>query len=587
MEPAGSRGHVLGTGELRVDDRDQPTADVVGPVAGGAAALGGAAAVLAYASDSLGGPQSLADQDSAASPTPPAAGELQPQAAPVSEVQASRFLTQATNGATREDIQYVHSAGIPWWLLLQFAMDRGQTHWEHLDALGYARASAYVSGSRATRLWDGSIWRQLITAPDQLRQRVALALLDILVVSVNGLPQRFPHYAMAAYMDLLLDHAFGNFRTLLSAITTNSAMGQFLTFLGSSKESGQGAMPDENYARELMQLFTIGLYELNMDGTLKLDADGEPIETFTQDDVSQLARVFTGLRLQSPQLATPDAHRQPLVIDAAQNETGSSTFLGRTVSGGGMRAIDAALDVIFRHRNMAPFIAKALIQRLVTSNPSPAYIRRVANRFANDGEGVRGDMRSVIIAILTDSEARSDGALSAPHTGRLRDPVQRITGWARAFNATSASGEWPIGDLTGVGLGQSPGRSPSVFNFFSPRYSPANSELQRRGLVAPELQIADEQSTIDYLNLMSTMIRRGRSDVRPDYAGLMALADDDAALFDEVNLLLAAGQISASSRAIILSALSTMPSNTEARRNNRIWTAIMVTMACPEYLVVQ
>ena len=562
-------------------DQDQPAAGAVGSAVGGAVVVGGAAAALAYAGGAM---------DGLTGPGQQAPGELegieagQGQSAALTKEQAARFLTQATNGPTRADIDFVSTGGVAWWLLLQFKMGRSQSHWDYLDGLGYPRT--FYNGGKAERLWDQSIWRQLVSAPDQLRQRVALALLDIMVVSINGLNVRFPQYAIAAYMDLLLDHTFGNFRELLGAIVTNSAMGEYLTFIGSSKADANGAMPDENFARELMQLFTLGLYELNQDGTLKLDSRGQPIETYSQSDVSELARVFTGLRRTDPRIATPDTHREPLVIDAAENDTGRSTFLGYTVAGGGMKAINAALDVIFRHPNLPPFFARALIQRLVTSNPSPAYVKRVADRFANDGTKVRGDMRSVIIAVLLDPEARSDNAIRAPHTGRLRDTSQRVTGWARAFGATSPSDNWQIGDLTRP-LGHSPGHSPSVFNFFRPGFTPPSSELQRRGLVAPELQITDEQLVLEYVNWLEGTIKRGRADVRPDYSALMPLADDPVALVNEVNLLLAAGQLSPATRALMAGAIDTIRVRYDSNRLNRIYSAILMTMVAPEYLVIQ
>ena len=567
-----------------MENQDRP-ADAVGPVAGGAVALGGAAATLAYASNNMEGLDlsGLASTMSGSSPAPAKSSsayydDLSPE-------QASRFLSQATNGATRKEIDYLVKNGIEPWLRAQFAMPRGQTHYNWI----WSKGSRQTQGTQANRIWAGSIWRQLISAPDQLRQRAALALLDIMVVSIHGLVPPYPQYAMAAYMDLLLDHAFRNYRELLGAITTSSAMGQFLTFLNNSKSDAKGSIPDENYARELMQLFTIGLYELNMDGTQKTARGGQPIETYTQDDVSQLARVFTGLRLPSKNL--PEAHRGRLVMDASINETGASTFLGATISGGGMKAVDAALDVIFHHPNVPPFVAHALIQRLVTSNPSPRYIRRVASIFADNGSGVRGDMKAVLMAILLDDEARSDEALTAPHTGKLRDPVQRMTGWARAFDASSKSGEWKIGDTSSAagGLAQCPGFSPSVFNFFRPLYTPPNSELQRRGLVAPELQIADEQSVIAYVNVMFDAIKKGAggTDVPADYRRLMALAPDPSKLMDEVNLLLAAGQLSSATYGTIVSALNSIGTGNDAGRLNRIWTAILLTMASPDYLVLQ
>lgn len=572
-------------------------ADVsAGPVAaGGALAIGGAAAATAYAGKDAFGTMAVDDngvsQDGSANAAAASGAEV--RAGGLTLYQASRFLTQATNGPTRSEIDALAEMGIEKWLSGQFAMLRHQSHWDWLEDQGVHADSKYRRSYRLKRLhWDRSIWKQLITAEDQLRQRVGLALLDILVVGIEGIKAEWAQFAMAAYMDLLLDHAFGNYRELLGAITTNSAMGDFLTFIGSSKADGKGSQPDENYARELMQLFTLGVHELNQDGTIRRDANGEPIETYTQRDVAELARVFTGLRRQSDNLATPEAHRQKLVIDPAHNEIGPCTYHGMTVSGGGMKAINAALDLIFWHPNVPPFVSRALIQRLVSSNPSPDYVRRVATIFADNGHGTRGDLRAVVHAILTDPEARSEAALAAPHTGKLRDPVQRFTGWARAFHARPKDGRWLIGDLSSPerALGQSPGRSPSVFNFFRPGYSPPNSELSRRGLVAPELQIVNEQSVIGFLNYMYVAVTLGAGGHRliANHDWLLKKADDAWDLTEEVNLVLAAGQLSDSTKNMIYSAVESVDAGDRPRRlNNRIRAAIMLTLVAPEYLVVK
>ncbi len=562
-----------------VQDQDDSATSVAEPVAATAAVIGGAA-VVASTVDSTD-TSSSASQSSTSSSS---ATQSAQAATGMSRAEASRFLHQASMGPKRADITSVSTNGTGAWLTAQFGTSRGQTHWNYLKSIGDSALSQKGAGARA--FWDRSIWRQLVTGRDQLRQRVGQALLDIMPVSVEMLPRQYPQWAMAAYMDLLLNHAFGNFRKLLGAITTNSAMGQMLTFLGSSKAGSSGVMPDENYARELMQLFTIGLYELNDDGSIRYDAAGEPIESYTQQDVSQLARVFTGLRLNGTDQYAPDTHNKALRIDAAQNERGSSTFLGQTVSGGGMTAINAALDVIFQHRNLPPFFARALIQRLTTSNPSSSYIKRVAQCFIDNGSGVRGDMKAVITAILTDTEARSTQAIGTQHMGRLRDPAQRLTSWARAFDAASTGGTWPFKDVSGTLL-HSPGRAPSVFNFFRPGYSPPNSELQRRGLVAPELQITDEQSVFAYLNYIYPLVRYGRGDIRSMYDAIFPLADDPVALVDEIDILLAAGQLTDATKAQIVAVLKTLGPEKQSTYWARIWTAVMLTMASPDYLVLQ
>ena len=508
----------------------------------------------------------------------------------VSLSQASRFLGQATCGANRQDIEHLASIGYNAWLNEQFAMPRGRSHWRWMKSRNIEDDPRHAINGRGKRFWDASIWRQLIASHDQLRQRVALALLDTMVVGIEGLSERWPQFAMAAYMDLLLDNAFGNYRDLIGAITKSSAMAQYLTYLSSSREDGSGTMPDENYARELMQLFTIGLHQLKQNGELRLGKD-EPLPAFTQDDVTQLAKIFTGLRLQSNDLSTPDVHRRPLVIDPRANETGDVYFLRHKISGGGMEAVDAALDVLFMHPNTPPFFARTLIRRLVSSNPSRHYINRVAATFIDDGTGQRGDMKAVIKAVLTDPEARSEGALTAPHTGKVRDPILRLTNWARAFGARSRNGTWYIGNLSSPdrGLGQSPGRSPSVFHFFRPGFSPPQSELSRRGLVAPELQIANEQSVISYINFMAITIRKGaaRGDIKANYSYLLGLSTNAAALLNEVDLILAGGQLSSERRKLIAGALNNMRDDDLRTKLNRVRAAILLTMVSPDYLVLK
>ena len=504
-------------------------------------------------------------------------------AATVTPAQSSRILAQSTMGATRTMVDTVISRGFDGWITDQFAMPRATKHWDWLIANGYD-AAANVNTETG---YDATVWRQLIAEPDQLRQRVGMALLDIMVVGIDGINTNWKAFAAAAYLDALMDNAFGNFRTLMGAITTNAAMGSFLTFLNNRKaNAATGSQPDENYARELMQLFTLGLYKLNMDGTPI--GGSTPVETYTQADVSGLARVFTGLSLATSSTTTPDVYRQPLVINASINETGSASFLGTTVSGGGMAAVTAALDAIFAHPNVAPFVSKQLIQRLVSSNPSAAYVLRVSTVFADNGKGVRGDLQAVIRAILLDSEARSDASATSTTQGKLREPITRLTGWARAFGAASPSSAWAIGDTSSTSrLGQSPGRSPSVFGFFRPGYSPPNTSISAAGLVAPEFQLANEQTTVGYVNYMQGLIANGVGDVKADYTAILAKAADSAALVDEVNVVLAAGQLSAATIATIKAAVDSVSATATNGPANRVGIAILLTLASPDYLTLR
>jgi uncharacterized protein (DUF1800 family) len=297
--------------------------------------------------------------------------------------------------------------------------------------------------------------------------------------------------------------------------------------------------------------------------------------------------VFTGLSLATADSTTPARYRQPLVMNAGINEVGVASFLGTSTSGGGMAAIKVALDAVFQHPNMPPFVSKQLIQRLVTSNPSPAYVGRVAAKFADNGAGVRGDLKAVIAQILLDTEARSDAALTTSTAGKLREPVTRLTAWARAFGVTSPSNAWAIGDTSNQAsrLGQSAGRSQTVFNFFRPGYAP--NSFAAAGLVAPEFQITNEQSVVGYINYMYGLVANGTGDVKADYSEMQAKATDSAALVDDVNLLLAAGQLSSATVGSIRAAVDSVPITATNAAINRVGIAIVLTLAAPEFLQVR
>jgi len=513
-------------------------------------------------------------------PAPAPAPGPPPPALP-SRPQAARFLSQAAMGASRANIDAVAAQGYEAWLDAQFAMPRAISHWDWLVQAGYN----VVANRDGESGFDPVMWRQLISSADQLRQRVGMALLDFLVVGIGGVDISWRQFAVAAYVDILWDNAFGNYRNLLQAISTNAAMGTYLTFLGNRKaNAATGVVPDENYARELMQLFTLGLQRLNADGSLQ---GGVATDTYTQDDITGLARVFTGWNLANNNNDTPDRMRLAMVSNAGQHENGAKTFLGTTIPAGtaGPASLTAALDTIFAHPNLPPFVARQLIKRLVTSNPSAAYVGRISAVFANNGSGVRGDLRAVVRAILLDSEARTDPGTSTSF-GKLREPVMRLTGWARAFNANSPSGAWAIGDTSSSAtrLSQSPGRSPSVFNFFRPGYTPPNTAIANANLVAPEFQITNEPSVIAYVNYMSALLVNGAGDFRADYADMVALAGNSQSLIDEVDILLGA-RLSASAKTSIIAAIDAIPTTATNASLNRTYTAILLTLACPDFLV--
>ena len=502
----------------------------------------------------------------------------------LSNTQASRVLSQSAIGYSKADITGLATTGISAWLTSQFAIARPQKFWDFLVANGY-NVAANINTNNG---FEPMVWSQLMGSNDILRQRIGLALLNQWVVSIDGFGGSWKPFVMAAYLDILWDNAFGNYRDLMEGVSTSVGMGLYLTFLGNLKASAAGSIPDENYARELMQLFTIGLNQLNMDGSLVLSG-GQPVATYNQTDVSQHARVWTGYTYANTDGTTPNRLQLPMIITASQHETGASSFVGITVPAGsdGATARKLALDGLFANSTLPPFVSKQLIQHLVTSNPSPAYIGRVSAVFVNNGSGVRGDMKAVIRAILTDSEARDDSQTTSTTFGKLREPVVRLVQWAKAFNVTSPTNLWPFGNVSSSAnrIGESPGHAPSVFNFFRPGYTPPGTTISSAGLVAPEFQITNEPTIIAYVNYMQTLIVSGAGEAKPDYSSLTPIATDSQALLNELNLVLAANQISAATIASMKTALDSISTATTAGINNRIYAAIVLVMAAPEYLV--
>jgi uncharacterized protein (DUF1800 family) len=479
------------------------------------------------------------------------------------------------------------------WLTQQMAMPPSQSMTAWLIEKGYndATVSGNINGDGG---WTGAIWNKLFTAPDAFRQRAVLALSELFVVSTLGLPISWKNFAIANYWEVLEKNAFGNFRSLLEAVTLSSAMGSYLNMKGNQKANATtGRAPDENYAREVLQLFTIGLYKLNTDGSLQLNAQGQPIETYDNNDIQGLAKVFTGWDLAagtdpSGNLASL-AYRQglPMALNASLHSPEAKSFLGTVIPAGtlGAESLRLGLDALFLHANTAPFIAKQLIQRLVTSNPSPAYVDRVAKAFVNNGNNVRGDMKAVWTAVLLDTEARS--ASSSTSFGKLREPMVRLVQWGRTFGATNADGLWTLGNTNSdTALNQMPLYAPSVFNYFRPGYSPPNTALLQARLVAPELQITGEPSVVGYVNYMAGTVNNARV-VKVDYTTEKALAATPANLIDHLNLHLAAGAISAANRTLMTQAVTTIAATTDAGLLNRVYAAIVMVMSSNDYLVQQ
>ena len=506
-----------------------------------------------------------------------------------SESDAGRFLSQATLGYSRADLNALMASNYADWITAQFNAPTSLGHCDWLKANGYAD----ISHINSTAGLDNTLWRKFISSTDPLRQRMVLALSEICVVSVLGVNAQWRQFSVGHYLDILEAHAFGNYRQLLQQITLSPAMGYYLTYRGNLKANPTtGSEPDENYARELMQLFTIGLYQLNADGSIKTGSNGAGLETYQQADVSGLARVFTGWNVDVSGLTAPyppDYQMREMVNHASQYETGSKTFLGTTIAAGtsALDALNTALDTLFKHPNLPPFIGRQLIQRLVTSNPSAAYVSPVAAAFADNGAGVRGDLKAVLRAILLDTEARDAKLAANPSYGKLREPVVRFLNWARAYRATSPSGQWAIGDTSDPATrpGQSPMRSGSVFNFFRPGYVPPGTALASQKLFGPEFQITNESSVAGYVNWMQRVVAgSGAGDLSADYSTLLPLANDPSALLTEINQVLAGSQVSAATLNLIQGAVATIPAATSEGQLRRVEAALTLVLASPEYI---
>ena len=510
------------------------------------------------------------------------------------DVESVRFLAQSTFGATTVEVARLQRLGYGDWIEQQFRIPRTS----HLDFVLAVYPIPTPEGvTVAIDPLYQTFWKQAITAPDPLRQRVTYALSEIFVTSAADAALQTAPHTLASYLDTLSTHAFGNYRDLLEAVSKHPAMGQYLTSLANRGDNGR--VPDENFAREVMQLFSIGLVELNVDGAPKL-VNGNPVDTYGMDDIRGLARVFTGWgwgnagtpdpvngRFAGNNPEDPSRRVIPMQFYAQYHSPLEKQFLGVTVPAGtaGPQALKVALDTLANHANVGPFIATRLIQHMVTSNPSPAYVGRVATVFNNNGSGVRGDLKATVRAVLFDPDAVTPA--SGPNAGKLREPTLRLAAWMRAFNATSQSGNFRIGVLDNQ-LGQTPMRAPSVFNFFRPGYVPPNTSLAAADLVAPEFQITHEITVAAYANFMQGVIQNGvgtGSDVRADYASYNAIADNPDLLVARVNLWLAANSLSSATAASIRDAVNAIPLTANNALQNRTQLAIYLTMTSPEYLV--
>ncbi|MEM6633273.1 MAG: DUF1800 family protein [Bacteroidota bacterium] len=514
---------------------------------------------------------------------------------------ASRFLAQATLGYDYNMIEMAAAMGYEAWLDEQFALPRNAI----LDQMVEVATNGNGFDGPVFEL-DASMdqfryawWDNHMKNPDMLRHKMNYVLSQIFVVSAFGsdLFEDIGDFS-SVYYDVLGQNTFGNFRTLLSEVSLNPMMGIYLSHLNNPRsDPANNIHPDENYAREVMQLFSIGLYELNPDGSRRLDANGNVIPTYNNEDIREFAKIFTGFgdggRMGEwggfGTGSLRESGRAPMIMYEEHHEPGQKFLLnGQVVPAGqtGMQDFNAAMDNLFNHPNVGPFIGKALIQFLVSSNPSPAYIERVSRTFDANCNGVRGDMKAVIKAILLDPEARSCNALANPTGGMLREPIVRYTNFLKAFQFRANPyfevflGRWY------EATGQIPLFASTVFNFFQPNFQP-NGPIANQNLVAPVFQIHNSSTSIGFVNqtddwTLKEEALRTDSQVAMDLSAEMALANTPAALVDRLSLLLAAGQISPASKSIIVNALNQL--NGPADRVNM---AIYLILISPDYAILK
>lgn len=548
---------------------------------------------------------------------------------PASRAEAARFLTQASFGPTTAEIDRVMALGYRAWIDDQLARpaSSNRAFWDEQDAAVKAADPTNTSASIGADGVYNAFWRHALTGEDQLRQRLAFALSQIFVISLaDGNVGNQPR-AVAHYLDMLGEKGTATYRELLEAVSLHPMMGTYLTSIRNRKaDTRTGRVPDENYAREVMQLFAIGLVELNDDGSVK-QANGAAKETYGPADIAGLAKVFTGWSWACGDLSNtcfnsgalggvsdPERWTKAMVGYPQYHATEEKSFLGTTIAAQGTAdpaaSLKAGLDALAGHPNVGPFIGRQLIQRLVTSNPSPAYVAAVAAAFNNNGAGVRGDMKAVLKAVLLHPEARA----TSDRSGKLREPVLRLSALLRGFGYASDSGRFRVGntDNAGTSLGQTAMRSPSVFNFYRPGYVAPGTQAAAAGLVAPEMALAQETTAAGYVNYMRDGISGGfgasgtatvngaqvtRRDLQPNFAAEIALADKPAELVQQVADKLMPGdgmpealktEIAGAVGAIVIPALNSSGSNQtqiDNAKRTRVNAAVFLTMVSPEFQV--
>jgi uncharacterized protein (DUF1800 family) len=527
--------------------------------------------------------------------------------------QAARLLQQASFGVTPLELDRARRLGFAGWINDQITNQPPTLHRPYIEHVyanfqaggtdhGYVAAMSLGDIAVDANNCSTPFARGAIGGPDQLRQRMAFALSQIVVVSRRDPALLIKPLAVMDFYDIFVRNAFGNYYDILREATFHPVMGRYLSHVGNEKAHPEiNQYPDENYAREIMQLFSIGLWELNPDGTRKLDGLGQPIPTYHNADITELARVFTGLWFPGQAWGIGGGmdkeNLRPMQMWPARHDFGSKKLLRGFVvperlatPQNGVRDVEEAVWNLFQHPNTPPFICKQLIQFFVTSNPSTNYLARVAAKFVDDGTGRRGNLGAVIRAILLDQEARDPiWCLSRADFGRLKDPVQRAMAMGRAVQLMNYPDLvwWNFGQFYVSGL-QDPTAAPTVFNFYRPDYQPPGL-LTDAGLMGPAFQITDSYTAIAFPNKLWEIADQGfvfanmnsSYSFPAEYSELLELVDDPPALLDEVNLLFCGGFMNYQTRDQIISALS-MIAPFDAGGMARVKVAVYLAATCPE-----
>lgn len=537
---------------------------------------------------------------------------------PVANSDAARFLTQATFGPTPTELDKLRNMSYGDWVQQQLDMPLGSSHQAVLSQIDAA------SGGKSQ--FSNSFWTKAVTAPDQLRHRMAYALSQIFVVSFADACASNTGMGMPSYYDMLTNQALGKYADLLEAVAKHPIMGCYLSHLRNQKaDLATGRVPDENFAREVMQLFSIGLVQLKMDGT---PTNPEaPVETYTPSDVANLARVFTGFSWSCPEHDTKpemcfkywggtsrpgytNPWTVPMQAYPAYHDAGAKVVLGQAIPAGmePNEELRKVIDILANHPSTAPFISRQLIQRFVTSNPSPTYVERVARVFKSS----KGDLGLTLRAVLLAPEARDPAQATELDFGKIREPVLRLSALFRALGAQSSSGYYLLGptDEAAVALNQSPLQAASVFNFYRPGYVPPGSTTASLAMAAPELQLTHETSMAGYAMFMRNVIAMGvganglnRLAAKPDIQfpfnlstsdALLTLADTPAKLVEHLSQSLTAGTLSDATRQELVSTINAIdlrsaysPTQEQAdlTRRNRVWTALLLITVSNDFLV--